>query len=96
VTGIAESTVNEIISDLNFHKVSACRVPKMSAEEHKSKRMATSLENLCCYQDEAESFMEKIVTGDKTWVCEFTPESKRNSSTWKHPHSPTTKKFKIE
>jgi hypothetical protein len=37
VTGITKSTVPEIISDLNFHKVSARWVPKMLAEEHKNK-----------------------------------------------------------
>jgi hypothetical protein len=58
--------------------------------------MAASLENLSHYQDEGESFMESIITGDKTWVYKFTPGSKRNSTTWKHPHSPTTKKLKIE
>jgi ribosomal protein L13 len=51
VTGIAESTIHEIISDSNFRKVSACCVPKMLTEEHKSKRMAALLENLCHYQD---------------------------------------------
>jgi hypothetical protein len=28
---------------------------------------------------------------DETWVYEFAPESKRNSMTWKHPHSPVNK-----
>jgi predicted transcriptional regulator len=65
VTGIAKNNVHEIISDLNFCKVSARWVLKMLTEEHKSKRMAALLENLCCYQEEGESFME-IVTGDKT------------------------------
>jgi hypothetical protein len=96
VTGIAKSTVHKIISDLNFRKVSAHWVPKMLTEEHRSKRMAALLENLCCYQDEEESFVESIIMGDEIWVYEFTPESKRNSMTWKHLHSPTTKKFKIE
>jgi hypothetical protein len=96
VTGIAKSTVHEIIPNLNFCKVSARWVPKTLTEKHKSKRMAASLENLCHNQHEGESFVESIVTGDETWVYEFTPESKRNSMTLKHPHSPTTKKFKIE
>jgi hypothetical protein len=73
VTGIAKSTAHEIISDLNFHKVSTRWVPKMLTEEHKSKRMAASLEKLCRYQDEGESFVESLVTGDETWVYEFTP-----------------------
>jgi hypothetical protein len=74
VIRIAKSTVHEIISDLNFCKVSTCWVPKMLIKEHKSKRMAALLENLCCYQDEGESFVESLVTGDETWVYEFTPE----------------------
>jgi hypothetical protein len=57
--------------------------------------MDASLESLCHYQDEGESFVESIIAGDETWVYQFTPESKRNSTPWKH-HSPTTKKFKIE
>jgi hypothetical protein len=51
VTGIAKRTVHEIISDLNFSKVSARWVPKMLTKENKSKRMAASIENLCHYQD---------------------------------------------
>jgi hypothetical protein len=54
----------------------------MLTEEHKSKRMAASLENLCCYQDEGETFVERIIMGDETWVYEFTPQSKRKSMTW--------------
>jgi hypothetical protein len=47
----------------------------MLTEEHKSKRMAASLEKLCHYQDEGKFFVESIVMGDETWVYEFTPES---------------------
>jgi hypothetical protein len=92
VTGIAKSTVHENISDLNFRKVSARWLSKMLTQGHKSKRMASSLENLCHCQDE-ELFVENIVMGDETWVYEFTPVSKRNFMTWKHPHSPTKKKI---
>jgi histone-lysine N-methyltransferase SETMAR len=96
VTGIAKNTVHEIISDLNFRKVSARWVPKMITKEHKSRRRAALLEHLCRYQDEGESFLESIIKGDEMWVYESTPEAERNSMTWKHPHSPTTEKFKIE
>jgi hypothetical protein len=53
----------------------------MLTEQHKSKRIATSLENLYHYQDEGELFVVSIIKGDETWVYEFTPESKRNSMT---------------
>jgi hypothetical protein len=95
VTGTAKkNTVHEIISDLNFRKASARWVPKMLIE-HKSKRMAASVDNFCRYQDEGEFFVESIVMGDETWVYKFTAASKRNSMTWKHPHSPTTKNSKL-
>jgi DNA-binding Xre family transcriptional regulator len=58
VTGIAKSSVHEIVSELNFHKVSAHWVLKMLTKEHKSKRMAGSLESLCRYLDEGESLWE--------------------------------------
>jgi hypothetical protein len=64
----------------------------MLTEEHESEEWLLRFENLCRYQNEGESFVESIVTGDETWVYEFTPESERNFMTWKHPHSPTTKK----
>jgi hypothetical protein len=57
VTGIARSTVHEIISDLSFCKVSAHWVPKMLTGKQRSKRMAASLENLCRYQAEGELFV---------------------------------------
>jgi hypothetical protein len=38
------------------------RIPKMLTEKQKSKTMAVSLENVCHYQDEGESFVESIVT----------------------------------
>jgi predicted transcriptional regulator len=66
VTGTAKSTIHEVVSDLNSRKVSACWVVKMLTKDHKCKRMAASLENLCCYQDEGELFVESIVTVDET------------------------------
>jgi hypothetical protein len=62
VTGIAKSTVHEIVSCINFCKVSARWVMKMLTEEHKRKRMSPSLENLCLYQD-GELFVDSIVNG---------------------------------
>jgi hypothetical protein len=90
--GFEKCAVHKIISDLNFHKVCASLVPKMLTNDHKTKRITALLENVCQYQDEGELFVKSIITGNVAWVYEFTPESKRNSMNWKHPHSPTTKK----
>ncbi|GFN98567.1 transposase [Plakobranchus ocellatus] len=39
--------------------------------------------------------LERLITGDETWLHLSTPETKRDSMTWKHPSSPVTKKFKV-
>jgi hypothetical protein len=71
--------------------VSARWVLKMLTKEHKSKRMDALL-----LPGWRRIIHGKLHYWDGTWVYEFTPELKRNSMTWKHPHSPVTKKFKIE
>jgi hypothetical protein len=53
VTGIAESTVHEIILHLNLPKLSVHGVRKCSLE-HESKNMGASLENLSRFQAEEE------------------------------------------
>ena len=41
-----------------------------------------------------ENFMGQIITGDETWVYEYDPETKRQSSQWKSPDSPRSKKVR--
>jgi hypothetical protein len=60
----------------------------MLTEQHESRQMTASLQNLCHYRDEGEPFVENIITGNETWVYGFAPVSKRNSMTWKLSHSP--------
>jgi hypothetical protein len=45
------------------------------------------------YEEHGEAFLSRTVAGDETWVFHYTPESKAESMTWKHPHSPVKKKF---
>lgn len=46
--------------------------------------------------NEGDSFLNRIVTGDETWIHYYEPESKRQSMEWKHPESPAKKKFKVQ
>jgi histone-lysine N-methyltransferase SETMAR len=39
--------------------------------------------------------LNRIVTGNKSWVHHYQPKSKRALMQWKHPSSPSTKKFKV-
>ena len=93
--GISKSSVHEIVHDtLHYRKVCARWVPKHLTDLHKAARMGASLTNLQRYHEEGEEFLNRIVTGDETWVHFAQPETKRDSMTWKHFDSPPPRKFK--
>lgn len=94
---ISHGSAHEIIHDkLGFRKVCARWVPKDLTEMHKHNRVQICQRLLDRYNNEGEAFLERIVTGDETWVHHFEPESKRQSMEWKHPRSPVRKKFKSQ
>jgi hypothetical protein len=74
---------------LKFRKVSAWWVLR----ELKN-RMGLSLQHLLRYAD-GEHMLNKIVTGDESWVHHYQPETMRASMQWKHPSSPSTKKLEV-
>ena len=77
---ISKSTVYEIVHNLlGYHKVCARWVPKQLTDDHKQTRMGLSLAHLSGYKLEGNEFLERIVTGDETWVHYATPENKRDS-----------------
>jgi len=53
-----------------------------------------SLDNLQSYKP-GEVTLERIVTGDETWVYHYQPETKQASRQWKHKKSPTPTKFNV-
>jgi hypothetical protein len=57
-------------------------------------RMCLSLQHLLRLAD-VDDKLNRIVTGDESWVHQYEPELKRASMQWKHPSSPSTKKFKV-
>ena len=64
-------------------------------EAHKQFRLEACSELLeYCHSD--KTFLQRIVTGDETWVYHFEPESKRASMKWHHPTLPRSKKFKSQ
>jgi len=95
-TGINSSTVHRIISeDLRMKKVSARWVPRMLTEEQKKMRVDVCTDLFSRLQAEPQTFLDRIVTQDETWIHHFDPETKRQSMIWKHVGSPTPKKFKV-
>jgi histone-lysine N-methyltransferase SETMAR len=57
--------------------------------------MGLSLQHPLWYADEGEDVLNRIVTGDESWVHHYQPKLKRASVQWRHPSSPSTKKFKV-
>jgi histone-lysine N-methyltransferase SETMAR len=95
-TGISRGSVYTVVHDrLKFHKVSARWVPRQLKPHQQAARMAMSLDNLQRYNEEGVTMLERIVTGDETWVHHYQPESKQASMQWKHKDSPTPTKFKV-
>jgi len=94
---ISHGSSYQIIHDeLGFHKVCERWVPSELTAEHKRKRVEICQRLLDRYKNESEEFLSRIVTEDETWVHHYEPESKRQSMEWKHPGSPTKKKFKTQ
>jgi histone-lysine N-methyltransferase SETMAR len=92
---ISRSLLGNIVSEkLGYKKLCARWVPRMLTPEHQQNRVTAAREFLDRFAQEGEAFLDSIVTGDETWVCHYTPESKRQSLQWRHSSSPATKKFK--
>jgi hypothetical protein len=46
-------------------------------DNHKTKWMGSTLKLLTCYAQEADDFLDSIVSGNETWVFHRTTESKQ-------------------
>ena len=75
---VGHGSAYKIVHDmLGFRKVCARWVPRELTEEHKRNRVEICQSLLNRYSDQGEAFLERIVTGDETWVHHFETESKR-------------------
>jgi histone-lysine N-methyltransferase SETMAR len=62
----------------------------------KQRRVETSQQFLELCEGQEEEIIQRIVTGDETWIHHYDPESKQESMQWKHKGSPSPKKFKVQ
>ncbi|GFY18823.1 mariner Mos1 transposase [Trichonephila clavipes] len=60
----------------------------MLTEIHKTSRMGAALEFLSRYYTDGEDFLNRMVTGDETWVAHVNVETKQQSMAWGHTGSP--------
>ena len=68
--GVSAGSAVKIMDTLGYSKVCARWVPRQLTEANKQSRLETCSELLeYCHSDKA--FLQRIVTGDKTWVHHF-------------------------
>ena len=90
--GISTGSVHSILTeDLNLRRVSAKFVLKLLTEQQKELRKEIS-EGMLDLANHVSEFIKIIITGDETWDYGNDPETKFQSSQWKHPESPRPKK----
>lgn len=93
--GVPKSVVHRILTeDFNMRKVCAKMVPKVLNDDMKEQRVLACQELLeQCKND--PGLLDRVVTGDETWIFEYDPESKRQSSEWHTQESPRPKKARM-
>ncbi|XP_023288010.1 histone-lysine N-methyltransferase SETMAR-like [Orussus abietinus] len=90
--GISTFSAHSIVTeDLAIKRVAAKFVPKLLTAEQKQLRVEISQDMLDSANSDSD-FMNTIITGDKSWVYRYDPETKSQSSWWKHSSSPRPKK----
>lgn len=83
-----------VTEDLQMRKVCAKLVPKVLTEDQKKLRVLRCQELLDLIQNEPD-FLNSVVTGDESWMFEYDPETKRQSSEWHTTSSPRPKKARM-
>ncbi|XP_076165947.1 dihydropteridine reductase isoform X1 [Ptiloglossa arizonensis] len=79
------------INDLGMRRVAAKFVPKLLNCDQKQLRMNIANEMLDSVRDDP-NLLQRVITGDESWVYGYDVETKAQSSQWKLPHEPRPKK----
>lgn len=80
-----------ITNDLGMRRVAAKFVPKLLNFDQKQHRINIAKELLDSVRDDP-NLLQRVITGDESWVCGYDVETKAQSSQWKLPHEPRPKK----
>ena len=80
-----------ITEDLGMRKICAKMMPKLLDYDQKERRVEVCQDILEHLQTEPD-LLQRVITGDESWIFEYDPETKRQSLQWKCPSSPRPKK----
>jgi len=84
-----------ITETLAMSRVSARWVPRLLMADQEENRVKASRQFLQSYQREGDTFLDRIITTDESWFYYLDPETKSQSSVWKHTSSPPPKKARV-
>ncbi|KYN39705.1 hypothetical protein ALC56_05908 [Trachymyrmex septentrionalis] len=82
-------------NDLGMRRVAAKFVPKLLNFDQKQHRINIAKELLDSVRDDP-NLLQRVITGDESWVYGYDVETKAQSSQWKLPHGPLSHKDDIE
>ena len=80
-----------ITNSLGMRRVAAKFIPKLLNFEQKQHRINIAQELLDSVRDDP-NVLQRVITGDESWVYGYDVETKAQSSQWKMPHEPRPKK----
>ena len=81
-TGLNKNAVHRILTDhLSMQKICAKVVPKNLSVEQKVNQLEICQDLLGRLEIEPD-FLDKVITGDESWVFDYDPEIKRQSAEW--------------
>ena len=92
--GITQERVHHNTETLNYRKVCAMCVPRQLTNPMKEHRKTAAQELLNQYRLAGKDCLKNTATGDESWVNHYDSENKRQSMEYRHPGSPSVKKFK--
>ena len=91
-TGLDKNAVHRILTDhLHMRKICAKVVLKNLSVEQKANWLEICQDLLGRLETEPD-FLDKVITGDESWVLDYDPETKRQSAEWHTKSSSRPKK----
>jgi histone-lysine N-methyltransferase SETMAR len=94
---MSDGSAHHIVHDiLQFHEASARWVPRQLTAELKERCVDACQELLKRFEAEGDGFLERIFTGNETWVQYHQPKTKKASKERRHTSSPKPKIFRTQ
>ena len=88
--GISKGSANSILNEhLGMSKVCTKWIPKTLSPHQRQDRVDISTEHLEYFSRERDYDLQRVVTGDESWLRHYDPPTKLESRQWKRASSPT-------